>query len=151
MVTLTARQGPTRVSSRVDHVVQQVQEWKMRVRRYGGINSKFFTNNSKAMPGRTHADKKEPAFQIKHELWGGKHSKIIEADSHSALWTKSATAQLSDAPEDIWPDFYAVWGVLGVLLPSTIGTEENEIVNIQYLQSEILSKLTKADQEASWL
>lgn len=30
-----------------------------------GINSKFFTNNNEAMPGRTHADKKEPAFQIK--------------------------------------------------------------------------------------
>lgn len=43
-----------------------------------GINSKFFTNNSKAMPGRTHADKKEPAFQMKRAGGrGGKRSKII--------------------------------------------------------------------------
>lgn len=42
-----------------------------------GINSKFFTNNSEAMAGRTHAGKKEPAFQIRRALWGGKCSKII--------------------------------------------------------------------------
>lgn len=82
MVTLTARQGPDTfllkggscraAGARLKNASAQVMHGDT-----CGINSKFFTNNSKAMPGRTRADKKEPAFQIKRVLWGGKRSKII--------------------------------------------------------------------------